>query len=150
MPFTRIWIHCVWATRKREKILNREICSQLFGYMVQQARNHDIFIDRINGSNDHIHLLVSLSADQNIAKVMQSQKGSSAFWMNRRGLLPFRFGWQDDYFAVSVSESQIEKVRNYIDEQVEHHRVKSFDDEYREFIEKFGFSMQEDGSIVEV
>jgi hypothetical protein len=54
-------------------------------------------------------------------------------------MLPFKFGWQEEYFAVSVSESQIDKVRNYIEEQIEHHRVKSFAEEYQEFIEKFGF-----------
>lgn len=60
--------------------------------------------------------------------------------MNKSGPLPFRFGWQDDYFAVSVSESQLDAVRAYIDGQIEHHKVKTFADEYQEFIEKFGFA----------
>jgi REP element-mobilizing transposase RayT len=107
--------------------------------MIEHAVNNGVFIDRINGSNDHIHLLISLGTDQNISKVIQQLKGESTFWLNRNGILPFRFGWQDDYFAVSVSESQIDNVRKYIDGQTEHHRVKSFADEYQEFIEKFGF-----------
>jgi len=139
MPFIRIWVHCVWATKNRSVMLDREVRSNLFGHIFQYASKNGIFIDRINGGNDHVHLLISLGSEQNISKVIQQLKGESTFWINRSGLLPFRFEWQNDYFAVSVSESQLDTVRKYIDEQVEHHRVKSFADEYREFIEKFGF-----------
>ena len=139
MPFIRIWVHCVWATKNRSVMLDREVRSSLFGHIFQYASNNGIFIDRINGGNDHVHLLISLGSEQNISKVIQQLKGESTFWINRSGLLPFRFEWQNDYFAVSVSESQLDTVRKYIDEQVEHHRVKSFAEEYREFIEKFGF-----------
>ncbi|NTU58455.1 MAG: IS200/IS605 family transposase [Chlorobiaceae bacterium] len=139
MPFIKIWVHCVWATKNRSVMLSREVRSSLFDHMIEHARNNGLFIDSINGSNDHIHLLISMGSDQNISKVVQQLKGESAFWLNRNGMLPFRFEWQKDYFAVSVSESQADNVRNYINGQTEHHRVKSFADEYKEFIEKFGF-----------
>ena len=107
--------------------------------MIEHSRCNGIFIDCINGSNDHVHLLISLGSEQNISRVIQQIKGESTYWLNRNGMFPFRFCWQEDYFAVSVSESQIDTVRKYIEEQIEHHRVKSFADEYQEFIEKFGF-----------
>jgi len=120
-------------------MLDSEVRSSLFDHIIQYASKNGIFIDRINGGNDHVHLLISLGSEQHISKVIQQLKGESTFWINRSGLLPFRFGWQDDYFAVSVSESQVDKVRKYIEEQSEHHREKSFTDEYREFVEKFEF-----------
>jgi putative transposase len=140
MPFIKIWIHCVWATKNRSAILNHDVRTNLFSHIAKYASNQGIFIDRINGSNDHLHLLISLGSNQNIARVIQTIKGESSCWMNKSGMLPFQFGWEDDYFAVSVSESQLDTVRAYIDAQVEHHRVKTFADEYQEFIEKFGFA----------
>ena len=140
MSFIKIWIHCVWATKNRSAIMKHDVRANLFSHIAKYASNQGIFIDRINGSNDHLHLLISLGSNQNIARVIQTIKGESSCWMNKSGMLPFRFAWQDDYFAVSVSESQLDAVRAYIDAQVEHHRVKTFADEYQEFIEKFRFA----------
>ena len=66
-------------------------------------------------------------------------KGESSFWINKNKLSQEHFAWQDGYFAVSVSESKIELVRNYIKKQETHHRKKSFQEEYDEFIEKYKF-----------
>ena len=70
---------------------------------------------------------------------MQLIKGESAFWFNKQGLTKQNLEWQDEYFAVSVSESQIDTVRNYIKNQEEHHKHKTFQQEYDELISKFGF-----------
>ena len=139
MPFIRIWVHCVWATKNRSVMMDGEVRTRLFACLTEHARKNSIIIDRINGGNDHVHALISLGPEQSIAKVMQLLKGASTFWINRSGLLPYKFGWQDDYFAVSVSESQVAKVQEYIERQVEHHRVKSFSEEYQDFVDKFGF-----------
>lgn len=94
--------------------------------------------------------LVSLGIDQTIQKVMQLIKGESSFWINKQGLLAElpsiedggipKFEWQDEYFAVSVSESIIDKVRDYIKYQEEHHSNRTFQEEYDEFISKYGFN----------
>lgn len=70
---------------------------------------------------------------------MQLIKGESSFWINKNGMIKEKFEWQDEYFAVSVSESMIDKVRNYIKNQEEHHSQKTFQQEYEEFICKYGF-----------
>lgn len=70
---------------------------------------------------------------------MQLIKGESSFWINKEKLINDRFGWQDEYFAVSVSESMVERVRNYIRNQESHHKKVSFTDEYNELMDKFGF-----------
>jgi len=80
-----------------------------------------------------------MGTDQTIQKIMQLIKGESSFWINKNQLTQQKFEWQDEYFAVSVSESFLDKVRNYIKNQEEHHRKKSFQEEYDEFLEKYGF-----------
>jgi putative transposase len=70
---------------------------------------------------------------------MQLLKGESSFWINKHKLCKQKFEWQDDYFAVSVSESILDRVREYIKNQETHHKKKSFKQEYNEFIEKYGF-----------
>lgn len=70
---------------------------------------------------------------------MQLIKGESSFWINRQGLCKEKFEWQDEYFAVSVSQSMLNRVRNYIKNQEEHHKHKTFKEEYQEFMNKYGF-----------
>jgi len=90
---------------------------------------------------DHVHILVSLNADQTIANIVQLIKGESSYWINKNKLMPQKFEWQDDYFAVSVSESGVNSVREYIKNQEEHHKKKTFQQEYDEFMERYGFSL---------
>jgi len=91
-----------------------EIRQQVWNHIKENARKKDIFINYVNGFNDHCHCLVSLGSDQTISKIMQLIKGESAFWINKDKLINQYFEWQDEYFAVGVSESQIQTVRNYI------------------------------------
>lgn len=99
----------------------------------------DIFIDFVNRYPDHCHCLVSLGVDQTIQKVTQLIKGESSYWINKNGLTKHKFEWQDEYYAVTVSESILNKVREYIKNQEEYHRKKTFQDEYDEFISSIGF-----------
>ena len=110
----------------------------------KNAKEKGIFIDFVNGYSDHCHCLVSLGVDQTIQKVMQLIKGESSFWINKQGLTKSKFEWQDEYFAVSVSESVIDKVRVYIKNQEEHNNKKTFQQEYDEFIIKYGFAKHKD------
>ena len=144
MPFIKIWIHLVWATKRREPVLDKSIRQKIFTHIRENARTKDIHIDFINGYTDHVHVLLSLNADQTIAKVMQLIKGESSFWINKYKLIPQKFEWQDDYFAVSVSESGVNKVREYIKNQERHHTKKTFQQEYDEFIERYGFELMKD------
>lgn len=84
----------------------------------------------INGYSDHCHCLISLSSNQNIEKAAQLIKGESSFWINKNNLTSEKFNWQDEYFAVSISESMIDQVRNYIINQEKHHLIKTFSEEY--------------------
>jgi putative transposase len=140
MSYIRVWIHCVWSTKNRQPILKNDFRYLLHQHIKENATKKEIFLDRINGYYDHVHCLISLSSNQSIEKVIQLIKGESSFWFNNKsGFNATRLEWQDEYFAVSVSESNLEIVRNYIDKQEEHHKKKTFADEYNEFISKFRF-----------
>ncbi|OGU60332.1 MAG: transposase, partial [Ignavibacteria bacterium RBG_13_36_8] len=111
----------------------------LLDHIRENAKSKNIFIDTINCTEDHIHVLVSLGIDQTISKIVRLIKSESSYWINKHKLSNHKFEWQDDYFAVSVSESGIDTVRKYIAHQEEHHKKKSFGDEYREFLIKYNF-----------
>lgn len=129
MSYVRIWVHVVFTTKNHETTLTKEIRDKLIAHIKQNCVAKGIFLDSIGGWSDHLHLLISLGREQNIANVMMLIKGESAHWLNQQKMLLGRFSWQDDYYAISVSESQVEKVRSYIANQEGHHRAVPFDRE---------------------
>ena len=142
MPFVKIYIHIVFSTLNRVSYLNStEFRVKVWKHIKENASSKGIFIDMVNGYSDHCHCLISLGSNQNIEKIVQLIKGESSFWINKNQLTKEKFSWQDEYFAVSISESMVESVRNYIKNQEKHHQHKSFADEYQEFIEKYDFKL---------
>jgi REP element-mobilizing transposase RayT len=139
MSWVSIWVHLVFTTKNREKILVKEIRNEVFQHIKQNADKKGIWIDSVNGFMEHVHCLLSLNNDQSISQVTQLIKGESSFWINNNRLVNGKFNWQDDYWAVSVSESHLKSVRKYIHEQEEHHRVISFDEEIERFMKKYGW-----------
>ena len=144
MAFVKIWIHAVWGTKKREHILKKGKREKLFAHIRENARSKGIYIDFINGIEDHVHCLLTLDAEMTIAKTMQLIKGEAAFWANKEQLFDDKLYWADEYYAVSVSESQVEKVRNYIRNQEKHHGRKTFTEECEEFVNNYGFQLIKD------
>lgn len=139
MSYIRMWIHLVFATKDREPLLSKEIRYKVHEHIIQNCKEKSIYLQAINGYTDHLHCLISLGREQSISKVTQLIKGESSFWINKHQLTETNFMWQDDYFAVSVSESSLQKVINYIKNQEIHHAKKSFDDEVKEFEKLYGF-----------
>jgi putative transposase len=139
MAFVRNWLHCVWGTKSKVAFLTSQNKVEIFSHIRENAKQKGIHIDMINGHQDHVHCIVSLNADQSVTKVMQLIKGESSFWINKNSIVKESFEWADEYFAVSVSESQIDKVRDYIRNQEEHHQKKSWEEEYKEFLSIYKF-----------
>ena len=145
MSFVKVWIHFVWSTKNRRPFLTDDVRARVFRHIRENAREKGIFVDFIGCYTDHAHALVSLSVDQTISQIMQLIKGESSFWINKNKLCRSRkFEWQDEYFAVSVSERVVGNVRSYIKNQEHHHRHKTFEEEYREFMVKAGFQKFDD------
>jgi REP element-mobilizing transposase RayT len=116
-----------------------ELRDNVWQHIRENAKQKGIYIDFIGGHKDHCHCLVSLGVEQILKDLAQLIKGESSFWINKNKLCESHFNWQNDYFVVSVSESLIDSTRNYIKNQEEHHKTKSFEDEYNDFLEKHGF-----------
>jgi REP element-mobilizing transposase RayT len=144
MPYVKVWIHFVWSTKNREPFLNDEIRQKVFSHIRENAKEKNIYLDFIGGYVDHIHCLISLGTNQTIEKIMQLIKGESSFWINKNHLCQTKFEWQDEYFAVSVSESVLESVRKYIANQEEHHKTNNFNEEFEGFMLRAGFQKFKD------
>lgn len=139
MSFVKIWIHTVWGTKNHVPILSKDIRTKLFQHIREHAKKEKIHLDAINGYFDHVHCLLALNADMTISKVLQLLKGESAFWANKNSLLKSKLDWANEYFAVSVSESMLDKVRKYINGQANHHKNITFKQECDEFVKKYKF-----------
>ena len=144
MPFAKIWIHCVWSTKNRQPILTYPVRNLLFDHIRKNAGLKQIHIDRMNGHLDHVHCLLLLRPTQPIGEIIKLIKGESAHWFNNQsGIKNIKLQWQSEYFAVSVSESIVPKLRMYIDGQEVHHQKKTFGEEYNEFMKCYDFSVDE-------
>ncbi len=140
MSFTKILIHAVWATKDRKPLMSLENKLVLCKHIREYASAKSIHLINVNGWHEQLHSFISLTADQNIATVMNLIKGESSFWANKNLEWEEKFGWQDEYFAVSVSQSHFDVVNNYISGQENHHRKKTFQEEYEEFVRNYDFS----------
>ncbi|HMG90255.1 MAG TPA: IS200/IS605 family transposase [Chryseolinea sp.] len=124
-------IHFVWSTKNRQPFLaSSELRKKVWKHIKENATEKGIFIDMINGYQEHCHCLISLGIDQSINKIMQLLKGESSYWINKNRLCREKFEWQDQYFAGAVSESLVPRVREYIKNQEDHHQTKTFAEEY--------------------
>jgi REP-associated tyrosine transposase len=139
MSWISIWVHLVFSTKNREPYLyNKEIRNKVFQHIKENAREKNIWIDTINGYHDHAHCLISFNKDQSISKIAQLIKGESSNWINKNKITKTKFLWQDDYWAVSISESHVKEVRKYIHGQEAHHKKQTFGEEVENFMRKFG------------
>lgn len=141
MSYVKIWIHAVWTVKKRQPVLNQDVRQNIFKHIHQNALQKDILMEVVGGYHNHVHCLFRLKNNQTIENVMQLIKGESSFWFNSNKLSKLKLNWQKEYFAVSVSESHVEKVKHYISTQEEHHKTKTWDEEYNEFIERYDFKV---------
>ena len=129
MPYSKILIHLVWTTKKRKPYLTNEIRQKIQGHILSNATKKGIYIDVINGHFDHMHCLISLGNDQTLSEVVRLLKGESSFWVNKQKLIRGKFAWQEEFYAMSVSESSRLKVIRYIKNQEKHHRKITFQEE---------------------
>ena len=140
MSYVRIWVHAVFATKNRVPLLQKETRYDVQKHIITNCKNKQIFLQEINGYTEHLHCLLSLGKNQTISNLLQLIKGESSNWINKNKLIPAHFSWQDDYYAVSVSESQVEKVIQYIRNQEAHHAKKTFEQEVDEFMKRYGWA----------
>jgi putative transposase len=141
MSWVRVYMHLVFSTKNRQPFLNSaELRKKVFQHIKNNAEEKGIWLDCINGYQDHAHCLISLGKEQTISKVAQLIKGESSYWINQQNLTNEKFIWQDDFWVVGVSESHLASVRKYIHNQELHHAAHSFESEINSFMEKYGWT----------
>ena len=141
--YTSINIHYVFSTKNREKLILPAIEERLWAYMGGIAKENLIVPLAIGGTNDHVHLLLRVPTTLSIAKTIQLIKGGSSNWVHSAFPQLKEFSWQKGYGAFSVSISQLSRTINYIRNQKEHHRKRTFKEEYRALLKKNGIEYDE-------
>ena len=139
MPSTHLslHVHIIFSTKNREPFIANEWRKRLHAFLGGAVRTAQCVPEAIGGTSDHVHLLVGMRAMHRLADIMRDIKQASSKWVHETiGLKSF--GWQDGYSAFTVSASQIDQVKEYIRNQVEHHRKRTFKDEYVEFLKRYG------------
>jgi REP element-mobilizing transposase RayT len=139
----RLHIHLVFSTKNRAPLISDPVRDSLHRYMAVVLQNLGSTPVLINSVEDHAHLLFDLARTNSISQVVEDVKKSSSKWIKTQGPEFAEFAWQAGYGAFAVSESNVETVRAYIANQREHHRTKTFQEEYRAFLERHKVSFDE-------
>jgi REP element-mobilizing transposase RayT len=138
-----LYVHLIFSTKDRFPFLSPKIRPDLHAYMATVLANLNSPAVLINSVDDHVHILFNLGRTVTLAQVVEDVKKASSKWIKTQCPNLATFKWQAGYGEFSVSESTIPKVANYIRNQAEHHRVKTFQEEYREFLEKHKIRYEE-------
>ena len=142
--YSRCWLHLIWTTLDREPMLTRPAVAKASRFLTQYAVEKSIYM-KINYCNpEHVHTLIDLPTGKSIEEVVKLFKGSSSHWINENRLLRGRFSWGRGYGAFSISHPHIERVAAYIANQEEHHRKKTFKQEFELFVKRYGLEWHED------
>ncbi len=138
---TSLLTHIIFSTKLREPLIDAKDEAALYAYIGGICRNHGSPLLDAGGTEDHVHLLVSLSKNIAVAELLLDVKRDSSSWMKTRDVA--RFGWQDGYAAFSIGQSQVEDLKRYLSRQKEHHKTKTFQEELLEFLRKYGIAYDE-------
>ncbi|HWC60141.1 MAG TPA: IS200/IS605 family transposase [Verrucomicrobiae bacterium] len=136
MSYIASYFHCVFSTKERERIITPDLQERLWPFIGGIARTNKMKALEIGGVADHVHVLLSLPSTMAISKAVQLIKGGSSKWIHEGFPEQRLFSWQEKYGAFSVSVSQLDVVIDYIRNQPEHHRTKTFQEEFLELLKK--------------
>ena len=138
-----VLVHVIFSTKERFPFLTEPHRPALHAYLATVARNMECECYRVGGVADHVHLAVRMSRTITIAKLIEELKTSSSKWLKTQSPELEKFGWQRGYGTFSVSPLDLPALEKYIDDQIEHHRVKTFQEEYRAFLKKYAIPYDE-------
>jgi putative transposase len=132
--YTKLYVHCVFAPKGRESLLNDSINEKIHKYIYGIIKGQGCFPVNINGTKDHIHILMGFKPEIAIADLIRDIKRSSSLYLNEHVKSPFRFSWQEGYGAFTVGYRDLDRIFHYISEQQEHHKGKRFREEYMQLL----------------
>jgi REP element-mobilizing transposase RayT len=137
------YLHIVFSTKHRQEIIYPPVEEELHAYLGGICKNLECPPIIVGGYTDHIHILCMLSKKIALMKLLEEIKSHSSKWMKTKDQALENFYWQDGYGAFSVTPAEVDTVINYIANQKEHHRKKSFQEEYRVFLKKYNVDYDE-------
>jgi REP element-mobilizing transposase RayT len=114
MAYVQNWLHCVWGTKNRLPFITSQNKIEIIAHIRENAKVKGIYIDFINGHKEHIHCIISLSADQTLTKVMQLIKGESSFWINKHSISQGKFEWADELSPVPTNYRDRDDLMNEV------------------------------------
>jgi REP element-mobilizing transposase RayT len=141
--FTNLLYHIIFSTQGRQPLIPTEQAEEIHHYIGGIVREEGGALLEAGGMPDHIHLVCRFKADRAVAEMLRLIKANSSKWLNERPGQRHRFEWQAGYGAFTVSESQLPVVRQYVKGQAEHHRTRSFQEEFLEFLKRHGITFDE-------
>ncbi|NVO04003.1 MAG: IS200/IS605 family transposase [Bacteroidetes bacterium] len=140
---SKVYVHITFSTKYRQEMIDKSISSRLYEYIGGICKGLECYPLQVGGHTDHIHVLCLLSRKVAQMKLLEEIKKQSSKWIKTTGQEYSDFFWQNGYGIFSVNPAELEVVINYIKNQEEHHRKRSFKDEYRDFLEKFNVEYDE-------
>jgi putative transposase len=141
--YTQIHIQAVFTVQNRDCIIQCHWQDELYKYITGIVQNNKHKLLAINGMPDHVHILFGFRPSQSLSDLMQDIKGSSSKWINEKRFIKEKFSWQEGYGAFSCSKSNLPNVIQYIKNQEEHHKKRSFTEEYEELLKEFEIDYDE-------
>jgi putative transposase len=135
--YTQIYIHIVFAVKGRQNLISKNWNEELYKYITGIITNEDQKLIVINGMPDHIHILIGLKPNKALSDLVRDIKANSSRFINEKRWINGKFEWQTGFGAFSYNHSQLTNVINYIQNQEEHHKKKTFKEEYVEFLKAF-------------
>lgn len=139
----KVLVHIVFSTKNRAALITEAIEGELFAYQAAILREHKSQVLIINGTADHVHILCTLPRSIALAKLLEEVKKSSSKWIKTKGNIFLEFAWQNGYGAFSIGESGVAQAKRYIAGQKEHHHRQTFQDEFRELLDRYGIEYDE-------
>ena len=140
---SKVFIHIIFSTRGRFRFIKPEIEQELHAYIAQVLKEHGAQPIKIDGTEDHVHILCGLPRTMALSNLLEKVKKRSSKWIKTKGPEYREFSWQGGYGVFSVGEFGIERVKRYIAAQKKHHRSVTFKDEFREFLDRYGVEYDE-------
>jgi putative transposase len=141
---TKVYVHIVFSTKNRFPFLaDKDVRNEMHNYLGGTCNKLDCSVLKVGGVADHVHIFCLLSKNISLAKLLGELKRESSKWVKTKGQNLRKFAWQNGYGAFSVSPSHIDAVRDYVVRQEEHHRRKTFQDEFRTFLKKYNVEYDE-------
>ncbi|MFN8358813.1 MAG: IS200/IS605 family transposase [Candidatus Kapaibacterium sp.] len=141
--FSQIYIHIVFAVKGRANLIQNQWKDELYKYICGIVNNNHQKVYSINGMPDHVHILISIKPNCLLSDFVRDIKASSSKWINSKNIIRGKFQWQEGFGAFSVSQSQVDKVIAYIENQEQHHKKVTFQKEYIELLHSYNIEFNE-------